>query len=536
MSSLTNNLTRGLALLCLCLTLVSCQDTIPARSTISASTGTPVPTCATGETLNTTTNLCEPTVITRPTGAIKFKSDYCICNATKPVSYGNCATFCSTKNVTVDTLYANFTVTEAISLSGLGNVGAWCKTPLSTDTAQPNCVVKAKDDDGNEINLQNLSIAVGSNSLTAEAQNLSADKTYVLTLVEEISAAKSDSVQVIKFTTATGPSTLGPLKQQLVNQYTCLARTYSTVTTTTGSASTTTYYYNNAYRLHFYFTPRYMPASVNAGNLFCHDTVTYGTTDDSATIPRLELIEGIYNLWDTSDPRFFDNNGNNIDDVNDMIFDKTRNFGGTIPTGTKFFANFKWPGAPTLSTDAGNSNSSSTTSATQTIGWYMAPWIDTTTYKSYCLTNTQYNSSNPLFQAMRDVLQVETEGLYVGEKAAETVVTTVNGVATTTTGYKDYILIREADLKVVWFYMKNGTPTAPTEDNVANNSVYFYYPLNKASPFVKSSTQKMYQVKGAAELNSTSSTTTTSTATATSSGSSSSYPPHDRKIGCIPKF
>lgn len=534
MNSKMNILKQFAATLGLCFILAGCQDTIPARSTLSSQVATPIPTCETGQTYNETTKVCETTVVTRPTGAIKFKSDYCICNSGKAVSYGNCSTFCSGKAMDgADMLYANFTVTEAISLSGLGNVGAWCKTPLSTDVSNPACVLQAKEDNGDVTTIP-VTATVGSNSITVTTQNfLANDKTYVLTLVEQESGAKSDSVQVIKFSIDTGPATLGPLKQQLVHQYTCMARLFTAYTT----GSTTTYNYEKAYRLHFYFIPRYNPESVNAGNLFCHDINTYGKTDDSSVIPRMELIEGIFNLWDNSDPRFFDNNNNNIMDANDMVFDKTKNFNGSIPSGTKFFADFKWPGAPTLSTDAGNSNSTSTTSTTQTIGFYMAPWIDTTTYKSYCLGNTQYNSSNPLFMAMRDILQVETEGLYVGEKAAENITITTNGVETTTTGYKDYILIREADLKRVWFYKKtDGTLVAPTEDNVANNSIYFYYPLSFTSPTTKSSTQRLFQVKGAAELNTSSSTTTTSTASATATGTNTTYPPHDRKIGCIPKF
>jgi hypothetical protein len=149
----------------------------------------------------------------------------------------------------------------------------------------------------------------------------------------------------------------------------------------------------------------------------------------------------------------------------------------------------------------------------------MAPWIDSATFKSYCLTSTHYNGTNPLFKAFRDIIGVDTEGLYVGEKAAETV-TTPTGV---TSGLKDWILIRETDVKAVWFYLNNGVLTAPTDNNVKDVSVYFYYPLNKASPFVKTSTQRMYKVKWAYELNGASTIPT-------------SLPPHDRKIGCIPKF
>ena len=80
--------------------------------------------------------------------------------------------------------------------------------------------------------------------------------------------------------------------------------------------------------------------------------------------------------------------------------------------------------------------------------------------------------------------------------------------------------------------MKNGVPTVPTDSIVASVPVFFYYPMNILSPYVKASTQKIYQVKGAVELNNE----TVSEGGSNSTGISSNYPPHDRKIGCIPKF
>jgi hypothetical protein len=312
---------------------------------------------------------------------------------------------------------------------------------------------------------------------------------------------------------------LGPLKNAPISQYSCIIRSFSQ-DTQTGDA-----YYETAYRVHFYYLPRLAPSKVDASNIFCHDIFKYGPADDE-TYPRLENIPGIFNLWDSTDPRFYDNNGNGYEDIYDLVVQKTKNYGGNILPGTKFFVKFSWPGSPTLNTDAGNS---STTSTTQPIGYYMAPWIDQQNqYKSFCLNSSYYNSSNPLFQAFRDIIGVDTEGLYVGEKAAETIYNSQNQPVAT--GVKDYILIRETDLKQVWFYMNNGVPTAPTDANVANVAVYFHYPLNKTSPFIKGSTQKLYRVKGGNEL---AGGNTSGTAPA---GTGTSYPPHDRKIGCIPKF
>jgi hypothetical protein len=121
------------------------------------------------------------------------------------------------------------------------------------------------------------------------------------------------------------------------------------------------------------------------------------------------------------------------------------------------------------------------------------------------------------------------EGIYVGVKAPETV---FDRDGNPLQAPDDFLMIRETDLKQVWFYMKNGVPTVPTDSIVSSVPVFFYYPLNKSYPFIKASTQKIYQVKGADELNNA----TVAPGGSNASGISTNYPPHDRKIGCIPKF
>lgn len=493
--------------------LVGCQDKIPYRSTI-----TPEQAVTTGGSSGGGGGEKE-----RPTGAVAFKSDFCGCKNKKAVTFGNCASICASKNddPSQEILYANFNVTEDISLnSSFGNVNGWCQTKLDSEDANPKCVLEAKDENGGKVEMDVVT-SPGSNSIKASMNDLEEDKTYVITLIEVKSGAKSNSVQIVKYSSDTvGP--LGPLKVAPISQYTCLYR--PSALDDVGGA-----YYDNAFRVHFYFLPSIPPTPIPAGTeVVCHDIFNplYGPIDDPL-YPRLELIPGIYNLWDVTDYRFYDNNGNNNEDVNDLIIQKAKNLNGgsiSIPTTTKFFQKF-----PTLTTVENNENSGNNTSA-QSMGWYMAPWINTTTTRSYCLTNTEYNSSNVLFQAMKDFIGVDTEGIYVGVKAPETV---FDRDGNPIVGPSDFILIRETDLKAVWFYLKNGVPTVPTDSNVSSVAVYFYYPLNKVSPFVKSSSQRIYQVKGANEL---STTQGVSGGGSSSSGTSTNYPPHDRKIGCVPKF
>lgn len=514
-SRLKKTLLQALALGLMALMFVSCQDTMPARSTI------------TPDNLQTTggsdDGADDDTIVGRPNNAVKFKTDFCGCKDGKAVTYGNCASYCASKGNTngQGILFANFNVTEDISLNpSLVSLNGWCNNPLPDEETNPKCLVKAKDEDGTEVPLD---VTIGStpNSLKIPIDTLAEDKAYVLTLYETSSGSKSDSIQIIKFSEDIPMATLGPLKNAPITQYSCIHRPPSE-DDVTGEI-----YYDAAFRVHFYFLPRIPPNPIPAGSdIVCHDFMNplYGLIDD-ILFPRLEQIPGIFNLWDTTDPRFYDNNGNGNDDVNDIIIQKAKNFGASnIPASTRFFEKF-----PVMSTVEETEEAGGNASVAQSMGYYMAPWIDQTTFRSYCLNSTHYNSSNPLFKAMRDVIGVDMEGIYVGAKAPETVFDR-DGVPMAAPD--DFILIRETDLKAVWFYMKNGVPTVPTDAIVSTVPVFFYYPLNKTSPYVRSSTQRIYQVKGAVELNND----TVEGGGNNSSGSSTNYPPHDRKIGCIPKF
>ncbi len=523
---------RMMILMLMSLWFVSCQDTIPNRATITPDEflEDPDPICETGETLETGTDgkkTCVKTKVTRPDGALKFKTDFCGCKDRKPVTFGNCTTFCADK-VTAGAaiLYASFNVSEAISLSGLENVFNFCNLPIEGDTANPRCQLSAKDESG-AITALDVTTVANSNSIKVDISALPEDKTFLLTLIEVNSKAKSDTIQIVKDTTQIDVDLLGTLKVAPISQFTCIIRDYEVEEFPSGA---TDYYYNFGYRRHYYYLPRNVPDPLQgvSRDAFCHDIVKYGTRDD-ATYPRLENIPGIFNFWDTQDPRFFDNNGNTFLDINDVIVQKTKNFGGSIPANSNFFAKFS--GLQLVILDP-NSTSTNTTADQPALGYYMAPWIDTnsSSYRSFCLTSTQYNSTNALYQAFRDVIGVDTEGLYISEKTAE-VVTTANGDDVSTK--PDYLLIRESDLKAVWFYVKNGVLTKPTEENVANVTTYFYHPINKTTPFVKSSTQKLYRVKSAQELASGSGVSSGSTS---QTGTPGSFPPHDKKIGCIPKL
>lgn len=528
---------RMILLLGLGLSFMSCVDTIPNRATITPDEflRSPPLECPEGQIPEAIAEgedavaRCVPEPVTRPTGAIKFKADYCGCKDGKAVTFGNCSTFCQTRNTGgASILYANFNVTEAISLSGLGNVANFCNLPLEGDTKNPRCVLTVKDEEGNTGSLDVTTVA-DSNSIRVDISALAEDKTYIATLVESTSGAKSDSIQILKDSTQTDVNLLGTLKVTPISQFTCVIRNFDREEDQQGNV---TFWYTAGFRRHYYYSPRNVPDPLqgNSQEAFCHDVVTFGVRDN-AVFPRLENTPGWIHFWDTMDPRFFNNNGTGSAlDVNDVIIQKTKNFGGSIPATSNFFASFA--GLQLVVTNP-NSTTTSTTAAQPALGYYMAPWIDSNSpsYRSFCLTSTQYNdNNNPLYRAFRDVIGVDTEGLYIAEKAAQQI-ENANGQTVTTN--PDYILIRESDLKSVWFYVKNGVLTKPTEDNVANVTTFFYYPLNKNTPFIKASTQELYRIRSAQEL--ASGGVSNGTTSSANPGTPSTFPPHDKKIGCIPK-
>ncbi len=513
------------------LILISCQDTIPNRATITPDQFIEAPplVCPDGQHIEKDTadkESCVADIPVRPTGAVRFKQEnLCGCKDGKPVTFGNCTTFCADKATAgAAVLFASFTVTEAISLNPiLGNVTNWCSKPLEGETKNPKCLLGTKDEAGVVRNLD-VTLSANSNSVRIDISSLPEDKTFLITLFEQESTAKSDTAQIIKDSTQIDVNLLGTLKVAPISQFTCILRNFETQSQPTGS---TDYFYTYGYRRHYYFLPNNAPEALQglSREAFCHDIQKYGVRDD-ATYPRLETTPSVINFWDTSDPRFFDNNGNTFRDINDVIVQKAKNFGRVIPANSSFFNEFK--GLQLVVTNPGDTTTAPAPTQQIALGFYMAPWIDTSSsnYRSFCLTSTQYNSNDALYKAFRDVLGLDTEGLYIAEKAAETI-TNINNVQVSTKA--DYILIRETDLKAVWFYVKNGVLTKPTDETVANVTTYFYYPYNKDYPFVKSSTQKLYRVKSAKELAGVEQGSN-------QAGTIGTYPPHDKKIGCIPKL
>ena len=88
-----------------------------------------------------------------------------------------------------------------------------------------------------------------------------------------------------------------------------------------------------------------------------------------------------------------------------------------------------------------------------------------------------------------------------------------------------------AFLKKIWFYKENGTHFQPNDNTVAGKKVQFYWPADPDSPFIKKSHQRTYTVKRPDELSCDGTNVQDNANDATNT-----FPPHDKRIGCVPKI
>jgi hypothetical protein len=133
----------------------------------------------------------------RPSKAISFIPDLCVCKDGASVEPVNCSNFCSDKETHgAEILFANLSVSTEISLSALRNAYGWCNHLLVNDVSNPMCRLEAKSKDGS---IKYIDVIAFSNSLTSNVNILNYDEVYTLTLVEVESGARSNSVKFVKF-------------------------------------------------------------------------------------------------------------------------------------------------------------------------------------------------------------------------------------------------------------------------------------------------------------------------------------------------
>jgi hypothetical protein len=454
---------------------------------------------------------------TRPTGQITFAKGFCVCAANKQTILNDCSAFCADKSDPQEYLYADFNLGTEITESKYANLQGWCTVELPS-APNPTCQMEYIGDNGDTGYITSNIEYLDDDSIKVNlAGQLEENVTYILKLVETSSGASTNSIQVRKAPDYTEVPFLGPLRIVPVHQYMCMSLGIAQ------DSNNGDIFFQTAFPLHFYYvnnnTPPTIPPGVN--NIYCHDVQLHGTLDNPI-YPRLDLREGVFSFWNESDPRFYDLDKNGNMDIHDEIAEIVTAKGVNFdPANNKIFLEFSWPNFPYNAVPQAPGGNAA---APAKLGYIMTPWIDQTTFKAYCPGYSHYYGNNEVFKAMKDLIGVETEGLYLAVKEPET---TTDEQGNVTMAADDYLLINEGTLKKIWFYIDNGQKIEPDTNTVANNTVHFHWPPDPDSPYIKKSSQKLYTVRHPQDLSGSPASDNTELR--------QDLRPDDKRFACIPK-
>jgi hypothetical protein len=304
-----------------------------------------------------------------------------------------------------------------------------------------------------------------------------------------------------------------------VNEYACMIRTPEF------DEDTGALVIESARRFHFYFIDSTRPEPLQAGSLaqvYCHDIEQSPTVPLNS--PLLEERTGVFTVWNATDPRFFDLDGNQSLDINDIIQENVEKQGSSLTATPNFFFPLTFPsGLDDGDSDAQSAGENEENQGVEvqriddSLGFAMTPFLDDRTFRSYCPTKQHYYSNNAIFSAMRDVVGVGTEALYIAKQDNVT----------------DCILVNESLISQIRFFRENGVAIRPTPDTIRGKQIQFYWPADINSPFIKKSHQRTYTIIPVDEVNSRCNGNVDS-APANNNGVRTQLPSHDNRIGCIP--
>tara|TARA_R110000868_G_scaffold61524_3_gene186981 strand:+ start:31250 stop:32977 length:1728 start_codon:yes stop_codon:yes gene_type:complete len=457
--------------------------------------------------------ICAPgSGITRPNRQVFVKNDYCACNNGVPDILNNCASFCAGKPNTnaQPILFGSVTLGPDILLNEeLGSLERWCNQAITgTEGPAPRCALRVFDASNNTIDLD-ISIPSGANTFSANLGSLQVETPYVAQIVEVQSGslASSDEFQLYRIPAPNNnPGPVGPLKIMPISQYTCVQWAG-----TVGANVT----YDAMVKMYFYFPSNQEPLPIvnpNSGsstvNIYCHDLQLYGT-NDSPLFPRLELIPQHYSLWDFADTRLADvNPTDNNADINQTIIDRLQTEYNVSNPNLKVFNPLPVLTRPNTAQSSG--------------GFFMVPWINPNTGRGFCPKQVDYNGNDPVFKILKDVVGVDTEGIFAAIKQPELLEL---GDGTSVQTPDAFLFIRENLLKQIWFYMENNQILIPNDVTAGQKTIHFYWPPDTQDPYTKKDYQRIFTVRGAADF--------------ANGGTNSlqiptSITPSDKRLGCIP--
>lgn len=446
--------------------------------------------------------------VERPDDAITIKGSICACKDGKSDIINDCDAFCATKSTSTEaTLYGSVSLDAVVEgFDGLGNLYNWCNKTIDDGLVSPSCRLIAEDEDGVK-NTLNITIPEGSNTFTVNIGTLAFDKTYILRIKEvgSGSLAQTRAVQIRRIQRSTDLAIpTGPLRLMPINQYTCYNRSIA--------LDSPDYFINGIIYQHFYYPSNEdpLPMSPDSLNIICHDVNSYGQYDNPL-FPRLMTVSGHFALWDRTDPRFFDQDQNGVRDIEDLMKKNIQDQFGQNITVTGIFKGLVRSTSPNSS---GN------------LGYFMTTWSDPQTGDVFCPNQSHYNGNDAIFRVMKDLIGVETEAIYAAIKEEEAFIDPATGTVTKVD--PSFMMIRESQLKKIWFYFENGQHYTPDEQTAKQKTIRYYWPPDPDNPYIKKASQRIYTIldPSTAQING-------SSADDGSTISTSVLPP-DKRFGCIP--
>ncbi|MEC7275981.1 MAG: hypothetical protein VXV96_06645 [Bdellovibrionota bacterium] len=245
----------------------------------------------------------------------------------------------------------------------------------------------------------------------------------------------------------------------------------------------------------------FLPADLR--NPVCHDASRYGEYD-SPLFPRLEERQSFV-LWDNGCSLCGDRDLNGVVDLNDEV---TREYQSRTGQNTQveLFFLFDWEELPK---EARPQQSNKTL-----LGVVMLPFVSSFN-QSHCPTIKDYYRNNPIYQIVGDLVGIDTEGLWMAQSELQ--------VSTRGEFLVDNLLIREGELKKVWFYFERGIHVRPDRMTSASKTIHFYYPFDFNDPYTRKPNQMMYTIRHPAEVG-------------INTGINIGLIPPDKRFACIPKL
>jgi hypothetical protein len=441
----------------------------------------------------------------RPDDAIFISSDFCVCTQGKGRNISaTCDTTCAAKQsstVTTPQFFINVTTSAEVQSSDFQDLQGWCSRNLtdpdtgeSLEEDQASCSIVFKDRQTNQvvhdIVIQEASIT--GNSLVVDIPSVTQDKSFFFVIRENASTKESDVKDIRILTELTDTMLDAPLMVQGLTQYACLN---SEVTTDPNNQNNL--YYENTQKVHFYYDDANRPdptISSTIDGVNCHTTA-----NPINTTPLIDQSPGQIKIWQKTDPRFgsakdpITNTPTGYMHIDEIIRGIAEEYGQIFTATPTYFKQFEFFADPIDASTQG--------SGQKLMGYYMSAWEDSQTQLHFCPTHTNYISNNPIFKAISEIVDIDTQALYLAKQQ----------------GKEDYIFVTEGQIYNKRFYIENGQEIPPTDQTIRGKQIQFYWPLSEDTPLVKKPHQVVYTIQAPDADNPADN-------------------PHDNRIGCVPKL